>query len=239
MKRRKSRLTRKEETRSIRKAILYGGLTFILALGLVFLGIPILIKMAVFLGNLRSSSLPVETKDTLPPSPPVLKPSYKATNSAEIDIQGFAEPGSLVKIFLTGVSQKEIISSQDGSFSFANLRLTLGKNEIHTIAIDEAGNTSQESGKLTIFYDTTAPELEILEPPDGETFFGTKDKVDVKGKTGEETTVYINDHLVVVDREGNFQYPIALKEGENLIKVLALDEAGNETTKEITVNYSL
>lgn len=239
MKRKKSRLTRKEEAKSIRRAIVYGGLTFILALGLIFLGIPLLIKMAIFLGNLRSSSLPVETKDTFPPPPPILKSLPEATNSAQINIQGYAEAGATVKIFLPGEAEKEIVADKEGSFALADMKLTPGKNQIQALAVDEAGNASQKSEKLIIFYDESPPEVEISEPAEGASFFGEENQIEIKGKTEEGATVYINEHLVVVDREGNFQYPVMLKGGENSIQILVTDKAGNETTKEIVVNYSL
>lgn len=236
--RRKSRLTRKEESRSIRRAVFYGCLTVALAFGLIFLGIPALIKMAIFLGSLRSSSLPIETKDTLPPSSPRLQPLPEATNSAQISIHGSAEPGSTVKIFLTGMPEKETIADNDGAFSHTNLVLTLGKNEIYAIAVDKAGNEGQQSERLTIFYDKTAPELEILEPSDGAEFFGEQNNIEIKGKTEAEAIIFINDHLIVVDKEGNFHYPLNLGEGDNQIKVIATDKAGNQAEQEIKVNYS-
>lgn len=236
---RRSRLARKEEARSIRQAIFYGGLTVILAFALIFLGIPALIKMAVFLGNLRSSSIPVETKDVIPPSPPRMKPLSEATNSAQINIQGFAEPGSTVKIFLSGITEAETITDNDGLFSYTGINLTLGKNEIYTLATDAAGNTSQESGRLVIFYDDVAPNLEVSEPPDGKEFFGPEGGIKIKGKTEEGATVYINGHLAIVGFEGNFEYPLNLSQGENPIKITAMDKAGNQTEKEIKVNYTL
>jgi hypothetical protein len=70
--RRFSRLARKEEVRSLRQAFFFGILTIVFLLLLIFLGIPALIKMAIFLGEIRSSSTPVKTEDLLPPAPPIL-----------------------------------------------------------------------------------------------------------------------------------------------------------------------
>jgi len=235
---RRSRLLRKEEARSLRQAIIFGSLTIILALGLVFLGIPALIKMAIFLGNLRSSSLPVETKDILAPAPPRLKPLLEATNSAQVMVQGFAEPKSTVEILLSGTSVKTVITEENGSFKAGGIKLTLGKNDIVATAADEAGNTSQESGKIIIYYDETSPELEISDPADGSTYFGNEeDEIAVKGKTEEKVTVTINERIAIVDSEGNFEYPFSLAEGENQILVVATDKAGNKTEKEIKVTY--
>lgn len=236
--RRKSRLARKEEAKSIHRAIFYGGLTFLIALGLVFLGIPVLIRMAIFLGNLRSSSLSVETQDTLPPPPPRLSPILEATNSAQIKIEGFAEPGAVVKIFASDILEKETVANKNGTFSIGSFELTLGKNEIHALATDEAGNTSQKSNRLTVSYDRTPPELSILEPAKENRLIEEENKITVKGKTEKGATVYINDHIVIIDSEGNFQYPVTFGEGENEINVKATDQAGNRTEEKIIVNYS-
>jgi len=218
-----SRLAYKEETRSIRQAIFYGGLTFVLALGIIFLGIPALIKMAIFLGNLRTSSLPIESKDTLPPSPPIFKPLPEATNSAQLIISGFAESGSIVKIFLAGEGEKEVVADNEGTFTFDNLKLTLGRNEIYAVTTDKAGNKSAESEKTIVYYDNTPPELEIIQPTDNITISEENNKFEVIGKTESEVTVLVNEHLVVVDKEGNFKYPLTLSLGENNIKITVTD----------------
>jgi len=235
---RRSRLIRKEEARNLRQALFFGFLTIILGLALVFLGIPALIRMAIFLGNLRSSSLPVESQDILPPAPPRLKPIPEATNSAQITIQGFAEPGSTVEIFLDGFSTKKVVSENDGTFTASDINLSLGKNDFWATATDQAGNTSQKSGQLTIFYDQTPPKLEIKEPASETTFSAEENKITIRGKTEEKATVTINDRIVIVDSEGNFEYPFLLSEGENLIQIIATDPAGNETQKEIKVTYT-
>lgn len=235
---RRSRLRRKEERRNLRRAIIFGSLTVILALALVFLGIPALIRMAIFLGNLRSSSLPVETQDALPPAPPRLRPLPEATNSAQITLQGFAEPGSTVEIFIGEMSTKKIVAENDGTFTASGIKLALGRNEITATATDEAGNLSQQSDKIIIAYDETPPELAIDEPSKGADLFGEKNKVIVKGRTEEGAEVRINERIVIVDSEGNFEYPLRLSEGNNLIRVVAVDKAGNKTKKEIKVIYT-
>lgn len=231
-----SLLARKEEVRSIHRAILYGGLTVILALSIVFLGIPALIKMAVFLGNLRASSLPIEVKDTIPPTPPIFAPFPEATNSAQFSFSGFAEPVSTIEIFLGGISTRKILIGNEGIFNIDNLSLTEGKNEIYAIAVDEAGNKSFESEKIIIWYDNIPPELEITQPVDKTIW--ENNKIEVIGKTQPETIISINDHLVIVDKEGNFKYPLSLSFGENIIRVVATDKAGNQTEKSLTLTYS-
>lgn len=231
--RRKSRLVRKEEARSARQALLFGLLTVILALGMVFLGIPALIRMAIFLSDIRSSSQPVESQDSFPPTPPRLKALPEATNQSQIDLEGFSEAGATIEIFIKDQSAKKVVAETDGSFIASGLPLSSGENEIYVQATDEAGNTSQKSGLITIAFDDTPPELEINQPEDGSS---TQEKeININGKTEAEATLYINERLVILDSEGNFNYPLALAEGENLVQIVATDEAGNKTEEEIKI----
>jgi hypothetical protein len=233
----KSLLTRKEEARSIRRALIYGGLTLVLALGVIFFGIPALIRMAILLGDFRNSSQPVESKETLAPPPPTFVPEPEATNSAILDLHGFSESGSLVKVFVNDESQ-EVVASQDGTFVLTGIQLIAGNNQIWATAQNQTGNTSEESEKMTIIYDNTPPDLEITSPTDKDSFYGDQNKVEVIGRTEANANVWVNDHLVVVGREGDFSYPVLLQEGNNPIKVSAKDLAGNETIKELSVSYS-
>jgi len=230
-----SRLARKQEAKNLRRAVLFGFLSLILVLCLVFLGLPLLIKMAVFLGNIRSSYLPSEKDDTIPPPAPLLLPLPEATSSAQLNLSGFAEPGATVEIFVSGISQEKIVADNNGSFSVDNLRLTEGKNEIYALATDKAGNVSQPSEKASVFLDQTPPQLTILQPPNNTTFYGLQKRVEIKGETEEEASVIINDHLAVMEAGGKFRYSLTLLGGENKVKIVATDKAGNKTEEELTL----
>jgi len=238
MKSKFSLLSKKESKRNLRQAIFFSLLTLVLAALVFIYGVPAIIKMAVFIGNLRSSSTPVESKDNIPPSPPIFKTIPEATNSAKINLYGFAESGSDVKIYLTGQSINDVIADNDGNFSMDNLALTLGKNEIVAVAVDNAGNKSGESEKLVVWYDNQPPELEISQPADKSTITSDDNKVEIVGKTEPEANLSINEHFVVLDSDGNFKYTFPLSQGENLINIVASDKAGNQTIKTLTLNYS-
>ena len=49
--------------------------------------------------------------------------------------------------------------------------------------------------------------------------------------------IKINDFPIVVDANGNWETNIKLKDGDNLITIIASDLAGNTESKIITVNY--
>lgn len=212
----------------MKKGFFFSLLTFLLVLIVVFEGVPFLIRMATFLGELKSSTKTVETEDTTPPLPPKLRPLPEATNKSQITLQGFAEPGATVKIFLNEEVAKEVVADADSSFATEVINLSFGKNRIKAKAVDQAGNESKDSGILMIEYDTTPPELKIQEIKE-------EKEAKISGKTEPKVALKINDHLVILDQEGNFSYSLTLSEGENKIFIEAEDLAGNKTEEEIII----
>ncbi|MBU3957019.1 hypothetical protein KKI19_01945 [Patescibacteria group bacterium] len=235
---RKTRLARKQEARNIRQAIIYIILTLALALVLVFVGIPLLIRTAIFLGNLRTSSKLPEQTDTIPPSPPRIIIPFEATNSAQFSLKGYTEPGANIKLYNSGFSFGETVADNEGSFAIEDLKLTSGRNEISAVAQDAAGNESQPSMSSVVDYDTTPPLLEITHPEDGETITGIESQITLEGKTEEGAKISVNGRLVIVGPEGDFNYQYSLEEGENIFIIVAQDKAGNQTQKELKVTYS-
>lgn len=145
-------------------------------------------------------------------------------NKINIHINGSTEPGSFVKI--NGVE----VDENDGKFSML-WRLAEGKNDILIEATDLAGN--HNSMILTIYLDITLPYLTIQSPRDGT--ITNKDKIDVIGITEPGATVTINGIEANVNNDGKFTGTISLQEGENNIKVIAIDHVGNEKVLHVKV----
>lgn len=232
-----SRLARFEEKRAYRRLFLTILGTVIILLSLVFLGLPALVKFSLFIGNLRGGS-EISTSDTTPPFPPRLEAPYTATNSAKIAISGFAEPGTTLEVFLNGKSLKEILLGNDGQFSLPDVLLTEGENKITATAKDAAGNISQPTEPLVIIYKRTPPALEISQPQEGENFSGEKKEAKINGLTEGDATITINGRQVLVRNDGTFTYLLPLIPGDNLIKIIATDIAGNQTIVERKVTFS-
>ncbi|MBU1322539.1 hypothetical protein KKE48_04565, partial [Patescibacteria group bacterium] len=70
----KTRLQRKREKDSLRQAFKYLLLVFGLLFLLIRFGLPALINMAAFLGDLNSSKQPIEKQESLPIMAPRLNP---------------------------------------------------------------------------------------------------------------------------------------------------------------------
>ncbi len=233
-----SRLQRIEEKKSQKQAVLFIFLTILLIVGVIFLGIPSLIKMAIFLSNLHSSGQAVETKDTVPPAPPRIQPTYEATNSSRLTLKGFAEAGSTVKLMKDGQEVKKAVTDKDGQFMIDGINLQAGENTYFTKAVDSTNNESKPSAQISVVYDNTPPELEISNPTDGAQFYDVDKEVIVSGKTEVEAKITVNDLFVLVEQDGSFVKKIPLQEGDNDIKVKATDKAGNTITKSVIVKYS-
>jgi hypothetical protein len=59
----------------------------------------------------------------------------------------------------------------------------------------------------------------------------------VSGETEPHAKVYLNDRLIVVDEAGQFSTTYYLNEGENVLRFVAIDQAGNQGELEIKVKF--
>ena len=231
---RRSRLNKHLERQSKRTLILSVVGIVLIGLALLKFGIPLIAD----LGFLSSQIVPKnETKKTdkedVYLSPPSLDPLPSATNVEGIEVSGNSTTGENVVIYLNGSKFGES-RIQDGSFSL-NVKLSEGANIIKAKAISEE-KESEFSDSISIDFRKNPPDLSIESPSDGET---TKESsFNVRGKTDVGSRVTVNDFWAIVNSKGDFSYKLALREGENEVKVVATDEAGNKTEKSIKLNYS-
>ncbi|MDO8488422.1 MAG: helix-turn-helix domain-containing protein [bacterium] len=75
---------------------------------------------------------------------------------------------------------------------------------------------------------TGPPQLQLVQPVDGQTV--TENTVLVSGETDPEATISVGDHLVALDKGGEFSFRASLIEGENQISVTATSKSGKTTT---------
>lgn len=170
-------------------------------------------------------------------APPVLNIPYEATNTAQINIKGFGTPNSKVKLYIDDESKQTTNVSEDGSFTFEQVTLGLGTNNIYGKTVDDNGKESLPSKTIKIIYNNEKPTLNISEPEDSKTIQGGDKKVKVAGKTDPGVNIFINDTQVIVDRNGNFSTDQPLNDGDNTISIKAVDIAGNTTEIQRKVTY--
>ncbi len=234
-----SRLERKKQQSQWRQAVFWMFLTGLVLAGLYFWGLPLFIKIAVMYGDWKSGDTTVVADDQVPPAPPRMEIPFTATNSATMNLMGFSEPGAEVEIFLNQHSVKKVTADADGKFLASNVELDSGYNWFSAMAKDEAQNTSAESQRELVVYDNKPPNLSLEKPQTGNKFYGSEQKrVEVRGTTDEDARVKVNDRSVIVDQNGTFYTFIELQDGENVIRVVASDESGNETVEEVKVTYN-
>ena len=229
----RSRLQRVEEKRNLRRATVLSLSTILVIVAVIVLGIPLLVRMAVFLGDLKSSSRPVDKNDLIPPIPPLISVSYDATNSATQTIGGSAEPGSSVWLTLNGDSAGDVVAAEDGGWSISPVRLAEGDNKLSAVAIDQGGNKSAPSTEVDIYYSQQPPELDISSPSDNQQVSGAS--VEVRGSTTAGVRLTVNGRLIIVNSEGKFSSQFNLVAGDNALVFIATDRAGNQTSAELTV----
>ncbi len=231
----KSRLARGQSKQFMRQTLGLVFLSLLLLFVVIRFGIPLLIKLAVVLGDVRSGNNkePQASEELYALVPPVLQPLPEATNSAAIQLSGFAKEDQKVTVFLNANPLSDVTAESDGEFS-ADLELRTGDNRVWAIARD-GERESEKSAEMTIAYDSEMPELTIDSPGEGSTV--TQDALEVRGLASEEVHLTVNGRLVSQQSDNSFVTTITLQEGENNIVVYAKDLAGNEVTKEIKVTY--
>lgn len=159
-------------------------------------------------------------------APPVIFIPYEATNSAKIDITGFATANSKVRIFVDDVKFETDVKS-DGTFIAKNITLAIGINSIYGKTVDEKNQDSLDSKTIRLVYDNEKPVLEVTEPQDNQVV--KEKKVKVSGKTEKNNQVFINNVQIITNSDGAFLKEQPLEDGENILTIKAADGASNST----------
>lgn len=220
-----SRLHRRYEVRRKRQIVIFSLASIVGLVLLVMYGFPAVLNFSGTISSLRRQPASVTSgNNTLAPTTPRLSEDLVATSSAKVIITGATDPKTTVELFQNNRSLGTVVSKDDGTFTW-DVTLEKGDNFFQAQAVGETGRKSDSSENYQISFLSSPPKLEASAAPDGT----------VSGTTDPGTTVSINDRLVVVDSNGKFSYLLDLKGGENKIKIVATDPAGNRTVKELTV----
>ncbi|HKC14644.1 MAG TPA: hypothetical protein VKC89_01615 [Patescibacteria group bacterium] len=235
MTRNRSRLRRrveKQTKRNLGLSIL--GIVLVLFLLLKY-GIPLLANFALFLSNPTNSVNPpnLGTKFV---SSPQLNPLPDATNSAQLKVSGIAQSSYTIDLYLNDDVIDKTQADKSGNFSF-DATLIKGANKIYTKSrVDK--NVSDPSQIFNVIFKNTLPSLNINSPSDGQQFSKDQNYVNVSGSTDSNVKVTVNGFWAISDQNNNFSYQLPLQSGDNQIKIVAVDIAGNKTEKTIKVKYS-
>jgi len=230
----RSRLSEVEEQKSIKSALIFGGLTILIIILSLIFGIPLFSK---FINLFNKPSTQNQVNQTVTLLAPTLSTPPKYTKEQSIIIKGISTPNSLIKIFF-GNSTDEVTSDGDGNFT-ANIGLVKGNNVIYAVTLDKNGNTSANSTSYTINYTNQTPNLTVNTPQNNQNFYGSSQQnLNIQGSTDANNNIAINDHTVVVDPTGKFSYSINLQNGDNNLKIVSTDPAGNKKEIDLKVTFN-
>ncbi|KKS21958.1 MAG: Subtilisin-like protein serine protease [Candidatus Roizmanbacteria bacterium GW2011_GWC2_41_7] len=125
----------------------------------------------------------------------------------------------------------------NSSFS-TDVPLYEGENSITIVALDENDTKSQPSEPIIVSYVADGPELIIDSPEENQEVRGNNGVVAVRGLTDSSADISVNGRWVLVKSDGSFTYEYRLSEGDNEIKIVAEDSAGNQSETTRHVRYS-
>ncbi len=234
---RKSRLTehiQDETKKNIALTVL--GIVALVAVLWIF-GVPMLIGFSTTIDKIKNTDeiTPAESNDLNYVAPPTLDALPDATNSAEIVVSGYATNKDQINLYVNGSLVDKTTTESDKSFTFRDVTLDSGKNEIKVKAVAKNKKQSDYSNEVIITYSNKPPEITIDSPQDGQKISKDNRNITVTGKTSDGVKVTVNGFWAIEQAGGKFSYDMVLAEGDNTIKIEAVDDGGNKTAKEIKV----
>lgn len=225
-----SRLRKFEEQRLKRRLFLsiVGSIGILLFLGLF--GLKILESFSLFIDTLHGATPQSKDISSSLLLPPTLNALPEATNSASLTITGIAKPDTTLILYVNEKESGKTTVGKDGTFSTVISQTQDGKNTVSAKITDNKGNFSGLSNVLSVMIKKTKPKLEVSSPTDNAKV--NTDTINVTGTTEDDTTVRINDHFALINNDRSFSYKYKLNDGDNTLKIVAVDLAGNETSIE-------
>lgn len=233
----RSRLNKSFQRKS-RNTFIFSILGIIIIIILLFkFGLPLISDASFLFGKFTSSSDKKEVTETSKEfiSVPILDGIPKATKEKTLKISGSSVSGLNIDIYVNGNKEAETKADENGDFE-TKIELTEGENIIKVKAL-KGDLESDFSPSQKILYKIKGPELSIDSPSEGAQLSGSN-PIEVKGKTDPESSVIVNDFQAITNSQGEWYYLLTLKGGDNEIKTVSTDKAGNSTEKLIHVNYS-
>lgn len=229
------RIARREEKNTIKRILILSVISLALVVLLLTVGVSVLGKLTDLMGLVFKGKTSVSTTENVTLQPPILDGIPQATNSAQLKITGFSSDGKKVEVYKNGDKVGDA-AVDGGRFSYEDITLSTGSNDITLKAVGDTGSTSDFSRAETIVFAKKEPTLNVDTPTDGQNFSGNN-RIKVSGQVDKNTQVFANGFLANVGSDGKFDVTIPLMDGENNIEVRAQDEAGNIKTVKLKVNF--
>ncbi len=177
------------------------------------------------------------------PRPALIAPSTRARINPTLDTLRWANVANTAYYRFEIAADREfsnltVFETRRSAWFLVGDQLAAGVYYWRVSAVDDlelVGPTSEERS-FTIVDDREPPFLMVQTPVNEEIV--TIEQVEVRGETEAGAAVFINDVSATVYPAGGFSGTITLSDGWNDLVIRALDEAQNETRKEIRVRYA-
>ncbi|GGH87129.1 bacillopeptidase F [Pullulanibacillus pueri] len=158
------------------------------------------------------------------------------TNQENVTVEGTSAPSTNVTLLNNGEEVATTQATDKGTFS-TDITLQQGENTLTATASTDNG-TTDPSEPVTVTLDQDKPELTIDSPDDGSKT--NHETLTVQGTVSDEHLdwVKINGQKADIADDGTYSKRILLDNGENTIKVIAKDKAGNKKTQTVTVDVN-
>ncbi len=216
------------------------------AIGLAVVALPLLTSNG-------SNASPTPPPASLEPGRPTLStPTDPITAAATTTVIGtlpqdlLNQGDALIRIIITRddgsvITGAEIKMPKTAGFSITQIPLSAGTNVI-VAAVVVNGVEGTRSAPITVVRDTIAPALTVTAPTPGQIMNG--DLVTVTGKTDKDIDVQVRNETtstIVNGRstaKGLFSIDTMLRNGTNVLTIIATDGAGNQTTASVEISTS-
>jgi len=232
----RSRLYKSQEKKALQKTILSILGIIVVIIVLVKVAIPAIVNFSLFLATLRGDSTTSLSKNS--PNyimPPIFAFTFSATNSAVVNLSGTAQGKEQVILYVNNSPVDTIDVKDDGTFVFKNVTLSPGENTIKG-KVKKDNKTSDFSDSFTITFANKAPTLTVDTPHEGDIVH--QSTIQVYGKTDPDDNVTVNGFIAIVDNNGQYSYNLALTPGDNQVRIISQDSAGNQSERDLKVTYN-
>lgn len=181
-------------------------------------------------GTMRAASQSVNILvDTTPPTLRLANlDDQNRVREANLTIDGLTDPDAVVHI---PGDPTLIPVNADGQFSIKR-QLSEGVNTVELVAVDPAGNVNSLRRETILV--TKPPEVTITQPENDT--WTNENLITVVGVVPSGAKLKVNGQEATVAEDGTFQREIILQDGDNILRVEAIDDVGNAATQEIILH---
>lgn len=179
------------------------------------------------------------TVDLTPPGVTIDQPADgSAINTGAYTVSGTADPGAAVVLTLADGSQVTVTADANGDWTYTpEDELEDGTYTVDATAVDDAGNETTATVEFEV--DTTAPEVIIESPEEGDEVDGTT-TISGTSEPGATIEIFVDGELAgttTADDNGDWSFELTdLDEGDTEIEVVATDAATNSGSAIVNVS---